>query len=182
LLVVDFVVLSHDYNLAPPAGTSDSVVVKRFWRSSGKPVHCTAGNSTSWEAVYDLDDPTTLVRPAPTKAEVKEGKKKKAEPATRSKGKGSQKWKADEQDEEDESEPEEEEETSPPPAKKMRPCTPEPQVGGGAVLGSPRRVEVANVKRACKDFTKTPPRIGNALPRIHFNATALPDSGSDDDN
>jgi hypothetical protein len=172
---VNFVVLSHDYNLAPPAGTSDSVVVKRFWRSSAAPVHCTAGDNTSWEAGYDLDVPSTLVRPAPTKAEVKEGKQKKAEPATRSKAKGSQKRKADDD------ETEEEEETSPPPAKKMRARTPEPQVGGGAVLGSPRRVEVANVKRARKDFTKTPPRVGSALPHVHFMAAASPDSGSDDD-
>ncbi|KAJ7845676.1 hypothetical protein B0H13DRAFT_2363498 [Mycena leptocephala] len=179
---LNFVILSHDYALTPPDGAPDSAAVKAFWSSNAAPVHCTAGDNTSWEAVYDLDDPATLVRPAPTKAEVKEGKKK-VEPVTRSKAKESQKRKADdEDDEDDEDELEAAEETTPPPAKKMRHQTPVPQVGGGAVIGSPRRVEVANAKRTHRDFTKTPPRVGNAIPRVHFTTRATSGSGSDSDD
>jgi hypothetical protein len=76
LFIGNFVVFSHDYTLAPPAGAPDSAVVKTFWKSSTAPVHCTTGDNTSWEAAYDLDDPKTLFRPAPSKAEIKSGKKK----------------------------------------------------------------------------------------------------------
>ncbi|KAJ6560388.1 hypothetical protein B0H19DRAFT_1260997 [Mycena capillaripes] len=140
----NFVVLSHDYTLAPPASAPDSDV-ETFWTSSNVPVHCTASDNTSWEAAYNLDNPTTLVRPAPSKAEVKMGKKK-AEPARRKAKEESlsQKRKADEEDEDNELEPEEE--TLPLPAKKLQRRTPESQVGGGGEPGSPR-VEVAAPSR-----------------------------------
>ncbi|KAJ7841965.1 hypothetical protein B0H13DRAFT_1910044 [Mycena leptocephala] len=180
----NFVVFSHDYTLAPPAGAPDSAVVKTFWNSSTAPVHCTAGDNTSWEAAYDLDDPKTLFRPAPSKAEIKSGKKK-AEPATPNakEGSSSQKRKVDE-DEDDEPEPEEE--TSPPPAKRLRHHTAEPQVGGGVGgggdPGSPRRVDVPLVKRPRKDFPRTPPRVGGTHPRVRFMGTSHPSSGSESDD
>ncbi|KAJ7843815.1 hypothetical protein B0H13DRAFT_1909207 [Mycena leptocephala] len=165
-------------------GAPDSAVVKTFWNSSTAPVHCTAGDNTSWEAAYDLNDPKTLFRPAPSKAEIKSGKKK-AEPAMpkAKEGSSSQKRKVDE-DEDDEPEPEEE--TSPPPAKRLRHHTPEPQVGGGVSSGgdpgSPRRVDVPLVKRLRKDFPRTPPRVGGTHPCVRFMGTSHPSSGSESDD
>ncbi|KAJ7827447.1 hypothetical protein B0H13DRAFT_2373791 [Mycena leptocephala] len=194
----DFVILSHNYTLTPPDGAPDSASVKAFWSSSTAPVHCTAGDNTTWEAAYNLNDSATLSRPAPSKAEIKAGKAKmepappkaeakagktKAEPAKR-KVSSSQKRKADEEDDDEEEEGEEddeleEEEETSPPTKRSRYATPVAQVGGGE-LGSPRRVVVPTVKRARKDFTKTPPRVGSgsAPARVRFEAA----SGSDSDD
>ncbi|KAJ6544198.1 hypothetical protein B0H19DRAFT_1267495 [Mycena capillaripes] len=181
-----FVVLSHDYDLPPPTGAPDSDVVRAFWNSSAVPMHCTAGDNTTWETAYNIDDPTTLARPAPSKADVKAGKRK-VEPPVQHQEKGtasSQKRRADEESGEDQLQPEsEEKEETSPPVKKKRRYTPESQVGGGGVLASPRRVEVAQVKRLRNDFPKTPPRVGGAQSRVRFRpATADAPSSSDDND
>ncbi|KAF8145011.1 hypothetical protein K438DRAFT_1992266 [Mycena galopus ATCC 62051] len=63
------VIVSHNYSLALPANSTPEAT-QRFWRSSKVPVRLSAGDYTAWHLPYDLDDPTTLVRPPKTKPEL----------------------------------------------------------------------------------------------------------------
>ncbi|KAJ7431752.1 hypothetical protein B0H11DRAFT_2261505 [Mycena galericulata] len=179
----NFVIFSHDYTLPPPPGNPDSAAVRAFWTTSAEPVHCSAGDNTTWEAVYNFADPATLLRPPPTQSEVKAGKKK-VEPTKKRKAPA-----ADEDESEEDEEPELEDETSPPPAKRLRGHTPETrtQVGGGhePASPSPRRVNVTHARRVQKEFPKTPPRTGRPqappqVPPQGFASNGGP--GNDDDN
>ncbi|KAJ7458262.1 hypothetical protein B0H11DRAFT_2242972, partial [Mycena galericulata] len=182
----NFVILSHDYTLLPPPGNPDSAAVRAFWTTAAEPVHCTAGDNTTWEATYDLAEPATLLCPPPTQNEVKAGKKR-ADPAKKRKAAA-----VDEDESEERDEPEPEDETSPPPAKRMRGPNPETktQVGGGrepASPSSPRRVNITHARRVQKEFPKTPPRTGREAPlqgNVRFASNGGPgdnDDDSDDD-
>ncbi|KAJ7502579.1 hypothetical protein B0H11DRAFT_1907139 [Mycena galericulata] len=178
----NFVILSHDYTLPPPPGNPDSAAVRAFWTTTAEPVHCTAGDNTTWEATYDLAEPATLLCPPPTQNEVKAGKKR-ADPAKKRKAAA-----VDEDESEERDEPEPEDETSPPPAKRMRGPNPETktQVGGGrepASPSSPRRVNITHARRVQKEFPKTPPRTGREAPlqgNVRFASNGGP--GDDDDD
>ncbi|KAJ7441379.1 hypothetical protein B0H11DRAFT_2252125 [Mycena galericulata] len=180
----NFVVLSHDYTLQPPSGNPDSAAVHAFWTTASEPMHCTAGDNTTWEAAYNLADPATLLRPPSTQSEVK-AVKKRADPAKKRKAAA-----VDEDESEEHDEPEPEDETSPPPAKRMRGPTPETktQVGGGrepASPSSPRHVNVTHVRRAQKEFPKTPPRTGREAPvqgNVRFASNGSPGDDDDDDS
>ncbi|KAJ7827442.1 hypothetical protein B0H13DRAFT_2373787 [Mycena leptocephala] len=154
----NFVVLSHDYSLVPPSGAPDSPTVKAFWRSSTVPVHCTAGDNTTWEATYNLDNPATLARPRSPKL------------------KSRWKRKVDEADELDELE--QEEETSPP-TKRLRHRTPEPR--SAVVLNqAPPSRGGPDGQAVAQGIYQDPPRVGTATPRVHFTspsqASLEPDS------
>ncbi|KAJ7249744.1 hypothetical protein B0H12DRAFT_1234577 [Mycena haematopus] len=128
-------IISHNYTVSPPSGGPEGPAIKAFWRSSAAAVHCTAGDNSTWQMAYDLDDPVSLRRPStPDKTAEKtaQGKPKaaakpKAEAGVSSKAAG--KRKVVENYESEASTTDGEDEVSPPPVKK--PCrSPDHQVGG----------------------------------------------------
>ncbi|KAF8143777.1 hypothetical protein K438DRAFT_1783416 [Mycena galopus ATCC 62051] len=151
------VIVSHDYSLALPANSTPEAT-RRFWRSSKVPVRLSAGDYTAWHLPYDLDDPTTLVRPPKTKPELDAEKVEKSKATGKTRG-GKRKAAEDDNDEEDD---EEEEERTPMPQKKPAART--------------KCVRTAPTQAATGPPTHVPQK-----PRAAKRKTAPPDSDPEDE-